>query len=352
MTPLNPSLYGALKGRFGTVKISNEGCRYRARPYMSGGRKREQKVDPGEQYRVCCPYCNDKRYRLYVSYMWRTLDGNGRMSYRGMAHCQNEKCSMEGLEDELRVYVRLRTTVMHRPTDEPLVMTAEDFKEVTLPGTCVPLNMLPVNHAAIRYIEGRDFTWQELHETWGVQFCTHAEQDQEGFIPGTKIHAGLVRNRLIVPICWLGKQIGWQSRAINEHSEPKYYTMPGLPKSRILFNGDRAKEHKFGVVVEGVFDAFRVGTRAVALLGKNMSVPQRELAHAYWATGALCVMLDADAIDDMEVLQNLINPKMFRLGVFPVVLPEDMDPAKMRHDDLWALIANCARVRGIALASF
>ena len=160
----------------------------------------------------------------------------------------------------------------------------------------------------------------------------------------------MVQDRLVIPVFKDNVMVGWQTRAIVEGGKNKYYTMPGFPKSRMIFNQDRARQFRFGVVVEGVFDAFRVGPRAVALFGKSMSQTQRELAVSFWGQGALCIMLDADAVEDMERLSKVMDPMRFRDGSFIVVTPQGHDPGSMERNALWRLITEHARNRGVQLA--
>ena len=60
---------------------------------------------------------------------------------------------------------------------------------------------------------------------------------------------------------------------------------PGLPKSKTLFNLQRAKRHDKVFVVESSFDAIRleqVGVHAVATLGATISKEQRKLLKQYF----------------------------------------------------------------------
>jgi hypothetical protein len=335
--PLNQSLYAALMRRFGSVRVSNEGqevlIRLVKNPYDLHAPSKEEELESGEYYRVNCPYCQDTRHRLYVNYRWNTVTRDGKKA-KGLAHCFNEKCDMLNLDDELKGYVarslgRGINTAYRKP---------EPFKPVEWPGKCIPLDQLPVNHAAVRYIQLRQFDPAYLAKEWDVRYCVEAGHD-------------LVRDRLIIPVYWEGKLVGWQARAIGDrHAGPKYYTMPGLKKTQMLFNGDRAKTFKFGVVVESVFGAFRVGPRAVALLGKSMSWLQRELAVGYWGMGAMCVLLDPDAVEDMENITSMLNPSAFRWGAWSMTLPDGKDPDEFPSQELWDMIVTFARNRNIALA--
>jgi len=332
ITPLNAPLYESLRRRFGQVKLSNEGqevlVRYTPNPYDPTGRGRPEELESGEYYRVNCPYCRDTRFRLYINYRWNTLQLDGRQA-KGLACCFNEQCDLTNLDDELKGYVarslgRGSQTGYRKP---------EMFKAVAWPGKCVPLTQLSPEHAANRYVRLRQFDPEVLTKEWDVRYCLESTHS-------------LVRDRLVIPVYWNGEMVGWQARAIgDQHAGPKYYTMPGLKKTQMLFNGDRARGYKLGVVVEGVFDAFRVGPAAVALLGKAMSGKQRELAVAYWGEGAMCILLDPDATEDMERVTRQLNPAAFKLGAWSMPLPDNRDPAEFSSKELWQLISAFAQSR-------
>ena len=353
---LNPTLYYSLKSRFGEVKISNEDQKMILQVSKDPvtNRPKETIIESGEHYRVNCPYCNDARFRLYVSYRWNTKTNDGRYYGKHLIHCFNEECSMRDFEDQLQVYITQAPRLLNpvAPMERPL-----EWRAVQWPGTCVPLNTLPASHPAMVYLREhpkRPFDPYKLFEDWNLHFCVDAPDDgtDDGLIPGTEIHARLVRNRLIIPIYKNGMMVGWQARAIVDGEKIKYYTMPGFRKSTLLFNGDRARQYDFGVLVEGFFDAARVGPRAVAAFGHKLSHIQRDLLMAYWNQTGMCVMLDPDAMEDMERLSRLMHPHAFKWGAFSVCLPPGFkDPAEMSYESLWSLIANHARVRGIKLTS-
>jgi hypothetical protein len=348
---LNPKLYKSLIDRFTKVQVSNEGERMLMKDVPDArrpGRTRQIALSSGEYYRVDCPYCGDRRGRLWINHRWNTKTADGKTWGSWLAICYNEGCDLSRLKDELEIYL-MDKPLIRRPHKEEY--KEEDlFKTVDLPGTCVPVTRLKAGHAARAYLAERNFDPAELVEQWSVHFCVDAPEDREGFIPGTKWHARAVRNRLIIPIYRLGTMVGWQARAINEISQPKYYTMPGLKKQHLIYNGDVCRMYKFGVIVEGVTDAWRVGPRAGALLGKEISVFQKQLIMTYWGSGAMCLLLDPDAMEDMEKLDRMIRLDAFRWGGFALKLPAK-DPACMDRQELWRLISDYARSRGIQLLS-
>lgn len=319
------------------------------------GQDVDKVVSNGEQYRVCCPYCGDKRYRLYIGYLWNTLDSQNRRQ-RSRIFCQNENCSMKYFEEELRGYmqeVRIDVNVVGKRT--------QALGLIALPGACVSLRDLPINHPGVEYVKSRKFDPYELADVWGISYCVTAPEDDRGFVPGTGAYAKLVRDRLIIPIYWGGKLAGWQARSLEPRPSVKYYTCPGMNKSMLLYNGDRAKQFSFGVVVEGVTDCWRVGERGVALLGKTLSQYQLQMLYNFWSRGGCCLMLDPDAHERdkqhpdrpsaVEIALSKINAKGFKEGFFDVCPPQGEDPGSMTNVNIWALITGYARARGIKILS-
>jgi len=342
--PLNPVLYASLKRVFGTVKISNQGQRQESFTRLDALTNclKETITVHGESYKVNCPYCGDRRHRLSISYRWNTVTEKGQPYGRHLILCFNERCRQvrDFEEDYLSPYIR-----KHPVIPSALQSTTQNLiTETTLPGHCIDLRELPADHPAWVYLRGRNFEPAELAVRWGVRFCADAPEDEKGCIPGTTIITRLVRNRVIIPVFWNDKLVGWQARSLGDH-KIKYYTAPGMPKSQLLFNGDRARKHKFGVIVEGVFDAFRVGEPAVALLGKHASQVQKDLILSYWYAHGAAVLLDSDAAkDSAKIASSLIEIKShdFKHGLFNVPLPAGHDPASMTHADVWARIAQAA----------
>lgn len=342
---LNPKLFQSLQDRFGEVRVANEG---EERIAVKIGDKIEVRQS-GEQYRICCPYCRDLRFRLYISYVWNTADPEG-MPNDSLAICFNERCDVSRLHDELQVYLMDKPMVGRSPF-APFMPIPPAFTEVNLPGMCIPLSSLEAGHPARVYVTKRRFDPYELTELYGVSCCVDIEADERGFVPGTKWLAAYIKNRLVVPMYRLGKLVGWQTRALDEYTRPKYYTMPGYKKALTLYNRDRAQQFDFGVVVEGVTDVWRVGPCAVALLGHSISNAQRDLIYAFWQRGGMCLLLDPDVMQNAQEVERWLDWKSFMLGAFPFCLPYGVDdPGSMERRALWDTIAAAARCRGVRLA--
>lgn len=76
--------------------------------------------------------------------------------------------------------------------------------------------------------------------------------------------------RVIIPLRWHGKIVGWTARAIFETKLYRY--LRESPKNYIFNTESICDTHRFIIVTEGPFDALAVN--GVALLGKNISDEQ------------------------------------------------------------------------------
>ena len=84
-------------------------------------------------------------------------------------------------------------------------------------------------------------------------------------------HSATMNTRIIVPIVWQNKNIGFVARGLSTDIRPKYYAQvqPGS-----LFNLDAQHwSRKFVILVEGVFDAIMLD--CVAILGSEISNKQK-----------------------------------------------------------------------------
>ena len=122
-----------------------------------------------------------------------------------------------------------------------------DFKYQPLPKDAVPVT---TQTECVEYLAGRGF----------------APQDFKFYYSPT------MKTRVIVPITWQNKNIGFVARGITPDIKPKYYAQvqPGS-----LFNLDRQHwSRKFVILVEGVFDAIMLD--CVAILGSEISTQQKQ----------------------------------------------------------------------------
>jgi len=326
--PLCPTLYYLLKGRFRSVKIANRGEAMvsAGRRETAVGRQRLVILSAGEYYRVCCPFCGDTSHRLWINHRWGQPRADGWRDL-SLAICYRRGCLRSW--DNRKELERLVFGVVNKheraqftmPVKEGLT-DAADLRPHEPPGVVVPIGQLPAEHHARLFLEGRGYDVAYLQQQYNVCFC----------VEGDKRYP-TAADRIVVPFYMDGLCVGWQSRLPYELSKEelkarnllKYYTVPTMPRSRVLYNYDVAVKYPFMVITEGVLDAWSVGPMAVATLGKTMPYMQKQRLMVQARNKPLVFMWDEDAIGDMEgVLEdfkrNRSNP------VFIVRLPAGRDP--------------------------
>lgn len=216
---------------------------------------------------------------------------------------------------------------------------SNDPIRATMPGPLMPVNRLLPDHPARVYLEGRGYDVSCLHERFRVCYCA------ESFL-----RYATATNRIIVPVYQGGEVYGWQARYIGQtdwKQVPKYYSMPGMKKSALLYNIDSACQFPLVVVCEGTSDVWRVGPQAVALFGKTISQTQQQLLATHWGKGAVVTLLDGDAQDDAQQVYDALRGKVSRL--VRVALPPGYDPGDMAQDQIDEAITRAAREQGVEL---
>lgn len=285
--PRNPALYAFLQTLPGGVQIRKAGqpLKYVRRDKPDGNYEVELlEGQGGEEYMICCPMCGDKRFRCSVNHMCgEEIEG---LTVGHLIHCYNENCKglfkwfRERYEDFLLGY-QGETGV-----EAPGIGVAKAPEEIALESHngharlvgAVPINTLPSNHAAIRYLVERGFSPDMLYQYYHIGFY-------EG---GVTSRVQLARRRIIIPVDCYGMRVGWQARTVIGYTkmnlrdaskawpyiEPKYFTAPGMIKTGLLYNMDLARQYDVIAVAEGVTDVWKIGPWGVAIFGKTFSEAQ------------------------------------------------------------------------------
>ena len=270
--PMNPKLHRQLLNAFGAVRIAKEGeaigVSVRVDPFT--GRRSMSVLGGGEDYKVCCPFCGDTRFRLEISHAWLVPTETGQKLGLSVVRCYNDGCDLnidapierrrwchERLQNMLKPYIARAHGIQIRQQ----ASHGNVLKEMELPANRQPLYELPSNHPAMVYLrDERGFDPMKVAEEFELYYCIHDPNPS-------------VTERIIIPIRIGGKLVGWQARMVGEpiDDEPKYYTAPGTAKSRILYNYDQAKDTSFGVVVSLSRPTTKRSPLAVSTIANNLS---------------------------------------------------------------------------------
>jgi hypothetical protein len=228
------------------------------------GRARLVVHERGETYETCCPFCHEKRYRLWVNHMFGTRDPKLAWPHIELWKCFNTDCQSDfenrkELEDLVLMLDGVPVVKFESREGGPRELEPCEF-----PGTAVPLVAVPA-HAGAAYLRGRNFDIAELTATWGVMVAVHVPPRTRG---------AAAQGRIVIPVRRGGQMIGWQARYPGDldwksAGVVKYLTY--FPKSLAVYGTDEAAGSPYVVAVEGATDVWRHGPGAVSCLGKGAS---------------------------------------------------------------------------------
>ena len=196
-----------------------------------------------------CPYCG----KPGKPGMGIPLQG------RRVATCY--KCGTHRLGDALAAAARcplgevlqlLGQMVREFETDTRVRGKYEEPKELS--------GLLPVHQ---KYLARRGYDPDELVELWGLRGL------------GNVAH-GTLRWRVFIPVPYRGRPGSWTTRAVGADAQPRYYSalpaQEAVPLKENLFGYDHVSNTI--AVVEGPFDAMRIGYGAAATFGLNVTPAQ------------------------------------------------------------------------------
>jgi hypothetical protein len=208
-------------------------------------------------------------------------------------------------------------------------------KPVEPPGEITRLSDLPEGHPARLYVQARGFDPDWLTLNFGVGYVGKVSDPR----------SALMLDRLYIPVTYRNALVGWQCRAIQSASTPKYLNAPNMRKSALLYNYDQAATQPYVIVVEGVPSVWRLGAAAVCLFGKSMSMLQQNLIAKTWRDKPVFLLLDNDAQTETEQAKILLQQQA--MHVVPIMLPDSRDPADYSVSDLTDMLLDQASSAGV-----
>jgi hypothetical protein len=344
--PLNPVLYSKLKRAFGVVKFANEGYSFLGRPtydYQSA-KKSYDALTWGEYYSICCPYCKDTRFRLWINHRYGVFDDWSGTRQKYLTHCYNENCmAVPGNRKHFQsmildgLPVKAMTDHMRRgEIDDNATLT-----ETVTPGDMVELTSLDYFHPCIAYLGSRGYNVKNLNDIFGVRYCKDSPYED-------------LIDRIYIPVYIEGKLVSWQGRYVGDldwkrAGTIKYFTCPSSHISRSLYNYDTASKYKFGVVTEGPSDVWSTGPFSVAVFKNRLSARQRKLVLTNWSQSLIIIYFDAQ---EREVIDDLVDELSVSCSnVVPAYCPYK-DPGSTSPEMNWNILRGACADRGIKLEDY
>lgn len=247
---LNPTLYRLLAQRVGAVRVTKRGETRSVRTVLDDeGDRRVGVVRYGEQYRVNCIACGDRRQQLSVNYMYGQPDGDGgrllNLAYCHASNCMASSANRAALAARLGAddnfdFARIRP------------WAAEGTGGADDPPAATRLDRLPARHPARAYLRSRGINPDKVGQVYG----------------GSYTDAGTPR--IIVPLEDGNARWGWWTTPVPEpgSGRPDKAANEFVPAATVSgrqppYNLDRARLYQTGVIVPTPLHVWAVGPMAL-----------------------------------------------------------------------------------------
>lgn len=201
---------------------------------------------------VSCPFCGGHSYHLGF---------NTNFNY---FNCW--KCGHHSVLQTIQKLLNLSYEEVKRLLAQYEISGKHDFTKIEKVKASVcnlPIATTDLQPQHIKYLEKRGFNAQSLADEWGIK--------------GT-IGFGGYANRIIIPIEYYGTLCSYQGRDITGKAELRYKacksTEEVIDHQHIVYGIDKAIPFNQCVVVEGVFDAWKLGAGAVSCFGIDYTAYQ------------------------------------------------------------------------------
>lgn len=187
-----------------------------------------------------------------------------------------------------------------------------------------PSDVEPLARSHRRYLERRGFDPDRIAEEWGVM----------GTGPTSYLDRIDYRFRLFVPISWDGTEVSFQARDVTGKSDKKYVACPmdrELTHHKHVVYRHPEAAGGFGIAVEGVIDAWRLGRLAFATFGIRFTTEQvNAIAGLY---RRVAILYDREGEAPARARELLV--RLGGVGVEATVfeLEGDDDPGGMSEGD-------------------
>ena len=307
------------------------------------------RIHGGEQYTVNCPFCGDKRQRLYISYLWNAVVDTGQVKYRcsdSLIRCFNEDCQrIPANKNYLRQKLGALLADANKLESVSVVPTVQESDDQLSNQVPLPPNLQDIDDPRVpeyvrRYwLEERGFDVATLKK-FGAKF-TYLQHP-------VKAGAPLCQQMVtILPVIQGGDYWFHQIRLIPINGEtsrgyekdqldmalPKYIIPYGSRKNWALYNIDNAQYAQTIYIVEGITDVWRIGDGAVARFGKTLSRTQISILKNKLMGKRLVLVPDMDdpqALDEALRQQVILQNSQAFAEVRISQLPTGADPGDLR----------------------
>lgn len=289
------------------------------------------------EYGITCPFCGDNRSHCCINpikqvfHCWVCSEaGNYEKLISKLKNISyTEAKEIVNLCNDLKKVLEERVNKMVQVIEKPM-----KNKELKLPPYTKPFIKDSTNiwqEVAYKFlVEKYDLSWKDILES-DLHYCYFGEK---------------YKNCIIIPCYFQNKLVTFIGRVWGTNSKKRYINCSneeGLVNTKnLIYNYDNIRKgQNLVIVVEGVFDAIKVGlNRAVALFGTEITQTQLNLLAGLEAK-RLIIMFDADThITTTNIKAKKLSDYLSAFTkTFVIKLPDNKDPGDLSRDEINILIS-------------
>jgi hypothetical protein len=267
---------------------------------------------------VHCPFCaGGKDYHLGFN-----LDSSHFNCWRCGGHSIKETLIKLLNVDEKTARQLIRQYQGH--DGKARVRLHRDKKPFKYPGTTGPL--LPAHK---QYLADRGFDPDRLESEWGLL----------GTGPVSRLGESDYRLRVIAPIMWGGEVVSFQGRDITDRQFAKYKACPQeyekIHHKHILY-GKQEAWGSTGLIVEGITDVWRFGSRAAGTFG--IKYTRKQLRAIRDAFDRVFILYDPEPQAQAQAKKMKVELGGYMKNIEVVIVEIEQDPGSMSQENADYLI--------------
>lgn len=203
---------------------------------------------------VDCPYCGPGTGKFHLGYNIRG----------GRFNCWN--CGKKLRNETFQMLTNLPPALLKQLLADLPKQIAETGVLQASGKLRLPRGVVPLQKPHKRYLASRGHDWRVIRDVWNVQCTDHSSHR----LPW----------RLFIPFEYNHKTVSWTTRTISTNPDTLRYITATREEEAIfhkhlLYGYDHAAH--VVIIVEGVFDVWRIGPGAVGILGTRVSREQLQL---------------------------------------------------------------------------